>query len=130
MKTVDIHAKNKKFTAIAWALAALMLAVMIPLNLIFERLDIDFDMTSNSMYTLTKTTNDYLNALDKQGVVVDVYFLTPMEELKGEPEVLALYQTLLAYDVHECFNLIDIDPDTEPQVLKELNPDGYEIRIE
>ena len=56
MKTVDIHAKNKKFTAIAWALAALMLAVMIPLNLIFERLDIDFDMTSNSMYTLTKTT--------------------------------------------------------------------------
>lgn len=125
MKTVDIHAKNKKFTAIAWALAALMLAVMIPLNLIFERLDIDFDMTSNSMYTLTKTTTDYLDALDKQGIVVDVYFLTPMEELKGEPEVLALYQTLLAYDAHACFNLIDIDPDTEPQVLKALNPDGF-----
>lgn len=125
MKTVDIHAKNKKFTAIAWALAALMLAVMIPLNLIFERLDINFDMTSNSMYTLTKTTTDYLDALDKQGIVVDVYFLTPMEELEGEPEVLALYQTLLAYDAYECFNLIDIDPDTEPQVLKKLNPDGF-----
>ncbi len=125
MKTVDIHAKNKKFTAIAWALAALMLAVMIPLNLIFERLDIDFDMTSNSMYTLTKTTTDYLDSLDQKGVVVDVYFLTPMEELEGETEVLALYQTLLAYDEHPCFNLIDIDPDTEPQALKELNPDGF-----
>ncbi len=125
MKTVDIHAKNKKFTAIAWALAALMLAVMIPLNLIFERMDINFDMTSNSMYTLTDTTVGYLESLDKQGVVVDVYFLTPLEDLEGETEVLALYQTLLAYDSYECFNLIDFDPDAEPQKLKELNRDGF-----
>ena len=125
MKTVDIHSKNKKFTAIAWALAALMLAVMIPLNLIFGRLDLNIDMTQNSMYTLTKTTTDYLDSLDQQGVVVDVYFLTPMEQLEGEVEVLALYQTLLAYDEYDCFNLIDIDPDTEPQALKDLNPDGF-----
>ncbi len=125
MKTVDIHSKNKKFTAIAWALAALMLAVMIPLNLIFGRLDLNIDMTQNNMYTLTKATTDYLDALDAQGVVVDVYFLTPMEELEGEVEVLALYQTLLAYDEYDCFNLIDIDPDTEPQALKDLNPDGF-----
>lgn len=125
MKTVDIHRKNKKYTAIAWSLAALILAVMIPLNLIFGRLNLNIDMTSNSMYTLTKTTTDYLDSLDAQDIVVDVYFLSPLEVLDGELELLALYRTLLAYDEYECFNLIDIDPDTEPQALNQLNPDGF-----
>lgn len=125
MKTVDIHRKNKKYTAIAWSLAALVLAVMIPLNLIFGRLNLNMDMTPNSMYTLTKTTTDYLDSLDEQGIVVDVYLLTPLEAMEGELEVLALYRTLLAYDEYECFNLIDIDADTEPQILNDLNPDGF-----
>lgn len=125
MKTVDIHRKNKKYTAIAWSLAALILAIMIPLNLIFGRLNLNFDMTPNSMYTLTKTTTDYLDSLDEQGIVVDVYLLTPLEEMEGELEVLALYRTLLAYDAYDCFNLIDIDADTEPQILNDLNPDGF-----
>ncbi len=124
MNTVDIHKKNKKFTAIAWALAALILAVIIPFNLIFGRLNINFDMTPNSLYTLTKTTTDYLDSLERQNIKVDVYFLMPLEEMEGELELLALYRTLLAYDEYECFNLIDFDPDTEPQLLKDLNPNN------
>lgn len=120
-----VNSKNKKFTAIAWVLAALVLAVAIPINLIFGRLNINFDMTPNSLYTLTKTTTDYLDSLDDSGVKVDVYFLGEMEELEGELELLALYRTLLEYKEHPCFNLIDFDPDTNPTLLKEVNPDNF-----
>ncbi len=117
--------KNKKFTALAWSLAALVLVIAILLNLIVGRLNITFDMTPNSLYTLTPTTTEYLEQLDAQGEKVDVYFLGKMEELEAELELLALYRTLLAYDEYECFNLIDIDPDANPEILKELNPDNF-----
>lgn len=124
MDKASITAKNKRFTALAWILAILVLAVAIPLNLIFDRLNVNFDMTPNSMYTLTKTTEDYLTELDAKDVKVDVYFLTELEDLEGDLECLALYRTLLAYKEHKCFNLIDFDPDTDPETLREINPDG------
>lgn len=124
MDTNSINKKNRKFTALAWVLAILVLVVAIPLNLIFDRLNVTMDMTPNSMYSLSKTTTDYLNELDSKGVVVDVYFLTKMEELENDVEVLALYRTLLNYDKHPCFNLIDFDPDTEPERLRSVNPDN------
>lgn len=120
----SISAKNKRFTALAWVLAILVLAIAIPFNLIFERLNVNFDMTPNNLYTLSQTTTDYLEELDAQGIVVDVYFLTEMEELESDLEWLALYRTLLLYNEYACFNLIDFDPDTEPEILRKVNPDG------
>ncbi|HAG12241.1 MAG TPA: hypothetical protein DCG49_00065 [Ruminococcus sp.] len=124
MKTTSVNSKNKRYTALAWILAILVIAVAIPLNLIFDRMNVNFDMTPNSMYTLTKTTQDYLNELDARGEVVDVYFLEKMETIENELELLALYRTLLAYDEHPCFNLIDFDPDTDPETLRKINPDN------
>lgn len=124
MKTTNSNSKNKRFTVIAWVLAVLVLAVAIPLNLIFERLSVNFDMTSNGLYTLTKTTEDYLNELDRRGETVDVYFLATMEELESDLECLALYRMVLAYNEHPCFNLVAFDPDTNPEMLKKINPDG------
>lgn len=120
----SVFAKNKRYTALAWALAALVLVIAIPFNLIFERLDVKIDMTPNNLYSLSKTTTDYLDELDERGVVVDVYFLTEMENLEKDLEWLALYRTLQLYDAHDCFNLIDFDPDTQPEILKKINPDG------
>ena len=124
MNTNSAGSKNKRFTAMAWILALLVLAIAIPVNLIFSRLNFDFDMTPNSLYTLTPTTEAFLDDLDAKGEVVDVYFLTEMQELEGDLEVLALYRTLLAYDAHKCFNLIDFDPDTDPATLRKINPDN------
>lgn len=122
MKTTNVNAKNKRFTLLAVVLAVLVLAVAIPVNLIFDRLNVNIDMTPNSMYTLTKTTEDYLDELDSRGEVVNVYFLQKMEVIEDDLELLALYRTLLAYDKHECFNLIDFDPDTDPETLRKINP--------
>ncbi|MBR5723197.1 MAG: Gldg family protein [Oscillospiraceae bacterium] len=124
MDKATINSKNRRYTALAWILAILVLAVAVPLNLIFDRLNITADMTPNSMYSLTKTTTNYLDELDQRGIVVDVYFLTEMAELEGDLEVLALYRTLQNYDAHPCFNLIDFDPDSDPAQLRKLNSDN------
>lgn len=123
MKT-SVNSKNKKYTLLAVVLAVLVLAVAVPVNLIFDRLDVHWDMTPNSLYTLTPTTEEYLNYLDSENITVDVYFLTKMEDIKDELELLALYRTLLAYDAHECFHLIDFDSDADPSILKDLDPEN------
>ena len=124
MDKASITAKNKRFTALAWILAILVLIVAVPLNLIFERVNVNFDLTPNKMYTLTETTRDYLDKLDAMGKTVDVYFLTKLDDLKDDLECLALYRTLLAYKEHKCINLIDFDPDTDPESLRKINPNG------
>ena len=54
MKT-SVTSKNQKYTALAWVLALLVLAVAIPVNLIVDRLNINFDMTPNSIRSKTRT---------------------------------------------------------------------------
>ncbi|MBR5372109.1 MAG: Gldg family protein [Oscillospiraceae bacterium] len=123
MKT-SAYSKNKKYTLLAVVLSVLVLIVAVPVNLIFDRLNVYVDMTPNSLYTLTPKTEEYLKSLDEENITVDVYFLTKMEEIEKDLNLLALYRTLLAYDAHECFNLIDFDSDAEPEKLKDLNPDN------
>ena len=77
----SVTGKNQKYTALAWVLALLVLAVAIPVNLIAGRMNVSIDMTPNSIYTLTDTTEKYLNALDSKGITVDVYFLNEMGRL-------------------------------------------------
>lgn len=124
MDKATINKKNKRFTALAWVLAILVLAVAVPLNLIFDRLNLTADMTPNSLYSLSKTTTNYLDELDSRGITVDVYFLMELEELDNDLELLALYRTIQNYDAHPCFNLIDFDPDTDPAQLRKLNPNN------
>ena len=124
MKKTSLTAKNKKYTALAWILAILVLAVAVPLNLIFERLNYSFDMTPQGLYTLSKTTEDYLDQLDAEGISVDLYYLNDYDLLKKDTSVLDLYETLENYDKHECINLIAFDPETQPALGKELNPNN------
>ena len=120
----SVNSKNKRFTALAWILALLVLAIAVPLNLIADRLNVFVDMTPNDLYTLTDTTEDYLNELDRLGVVVDVYFFGDMNEIENSLELLAFYRTILAYSKHDCFNFRAIDPDTEPELARSVNPNG------
>ena len=48
MKTTAAS-KNTKYTVLAWVLALLVLAVAVPLNLIFERMNFNLDMTPQGL---------------------------------------------------------------------------------
>ncbi|MGN1086037.1 MAG: Gldg family protein, partial [Porcipelethomonas sp.] len=117
--------KNVKFTTIAWVMAIMLLVIIIPLNIVVSLFDVQFDLTQNKMYSLTQTTRDYLSSLDKAGTKVDMYLLCDMDEVREEQELLALSKTLDAIQEYDCINFKDVDPDTNPKIKEELNPDGY-----
>ena len=114
--------KNKRHTVIAWVMAVLMLAAIIPVNLIAEQLEFNLDLTPNQLYTLTDTTTSYLDTVDKD---VTIHLLMNLDELKDDPDSLALYKALQQYEAYDCITIDDFDPDTNPEKLKALNPNDF-----
>ncbi len=125
MNTVKKSKKNLKFTSIAGILATMLIVVVILINVAVSFFDVQLDMTPNKLYSLNDTSIEYLNNLEKE---VDLYFLMELEEIKNDPdadELMAFTTMLEQYSEFDKINLIDIDPDTNPDIVNELNPDGY-----
>jgi len=114
--------KNLKFTTIAWIMAAMLLIIIIPVDIVASKIDVSLDLTPNRVYSLSKTTSDYLSGLDEK---VDFYILADLDEIKLDTELLALSSMLDEYREYDCINFKDIDPDKNPDIIDELNPDGY-----
>lgn len=114
--------KNIKFTTIAWIMAAMLLVIIIPVNILVSVFDLKLDLTENSLYSLTDTTKDYLSSLDKN---VDFYLLMDMDELRSDSETMALTNILDEYGSYDCINFKAIDPETNPEIKNELDPNGY-----
>ena len=123
--------KNKKFNlsgAIAFIIAALILVVFVPINLIVGYKDKVYDMTPAKKYTLNPITSKLLNETsDKQ---IEVFFLMEdIEGLKTVPEYLALYHTLTQLEERDNITLTCFNPDAKPEYAKTLNPSGV-LRLE
>lgn len=116
--------KNTKFAGMAWILAILVLVIAVVLNMILSRLDFSWDISPNKQYSLSATTEKYLDQLDDEGKTVDFYVLTTQESLESDMESLTLYRTLEAYDAHESINLIWVDPDTDNDTMEKINSDN------
>ena len=117
--------KDKKFNltgAIAIAIAALVLVIFVPINLIAGYTDKVFDMTPAKKYTLNDKTVQLLN--ETSGKHIDVYYLSKMEYFKGAPEFLSLYHTLTQLDARENITLTCFEPDENAELAKSLDPSG------
>lgn len=114
--------KNLKFTTIAWLMAVMLLVIIIPINIVISFFDISFDMTPNQLYSLSKTTVDYLESMDKS---IDFYLLADMDEIRADSEMLAFTNIIDQYLEYDCINFMDIDIDENPDIVEELNPEGY-----
>ena len=116
--------KNTKFAGMAWILAILVLVIAIVLNMIISRLDFSWDISPNKQYSLSSTTEKYLDQLDSEGKTVDFYVLTTEESLKNDMDSLTLYRALEEYDAHKSINLIWVDPDTDNDTMEKINSDN------
>ena len=117
--------KNLKFTTLAWGFAIMLLAIVILINVAVSFFDIKLDMTTNHMYTMSDTSKDYLKNLNKD---VDIYLLMELEDMKNQKDSgdIREFITLIEdYDSFEHITLHDIDPNENPDILNELNPDNY-----
>ncbi len=115
--------KKKKFNLsgpIALLLALLVLAIFIPLNLIFSYSDKVIDMTPSGKYTLNPKTIEVLDQVsDKK---IDIYFLAQLNELKETPRFLPLYHTLTKLEERDNITLTCFDPNENPDLVSKLNP--------
>ncbi|MGN0621168.1 MAG: Gldg family protein [Porcipelethomonas sp.] len=114
--------KNLKFTTIAWILAVMLLIIFIPVNIVCSIFDVKIDMTPNQLYSLSKTTIDYLESLDKK---IDFYLLIEMDEVRADDDMLAFTNMIDQYREYDCINFMDIDVNENPDIIEELNPEGY-----
>ena len=116
--------KNTKFAGMAVTLAILVLVIAVVLNMIVSRLDFSWDISPNKQYSLSSTTEKYLDQLDSEGKTVDFYILTTKDSLENDMSSLTLYRALEAYDAHKSINLIWVDPDTDNDTMEKINSDN------
>ena len=123
-KTTSSSTKKRSFSAYAAILAALVLAVAIVLDLMASRLNVIWDMTPSRLYELSDTTKSYLQSLDKK---VEIYFLIDMDVLSTDTSSMALYHAMEEYDSFDSVELIDFEPDDDPEMTKKLQSEGYSL---
>ena len=116
--------KNTKFSSVAWIMAILVLVIAVVINMIIARLDFSWDISPNKQYSLSSTTESYLDELDQKGVTVDFYLLAKLDDLEKDTESLSLYRALLAYSAHDCINLISFDPNKDDATMEKINSDN------
>ena len=59
--------KNTKFAGMAVTLSILVLVIAVVLNMIVSRLDFSWDISPNKQYSLSSTTEKYLDQRGKNG---------------------------------------------------------------
>ena len=118
-----MNKKKRNFSGVfAFVLAILVLAVFVPINMIFSYSDKVYDMTPSGKYSLDPITEQFLeDTADKH---IEVYFLNSLFNLKNEPMCLPVYHTLIELDARENIDLICFDPDEDVDLANSLNPTG------
>lgn len=114
--------KKRKFNfsgVLAVILAILVLAVLVPINMIFGYNDKFFDMTPSSMYTLSDTTVNLIE--ENSDKDIDIYITFHEKELREDTSTLPLYHTLTQIEKYDNINIIEVIPDENPALINELD---------
>ena len=122
--------KNFNFSGIvALVLALLIVAVVVPINLIVSYFDVNIDTTPSKQYTLTDSSIKLLDSVkDKQ---IELYFLvskdaaTCIEDFSKDDETLPLYHALKQYDEYDNISINFLDPEADPDGAGKLDTDGF-----
>ena len=97
--------KNTKFAGMAWILAILVLVIAIVLNMIISRLDFSWDISPNKQYSLSSTTEKYLDQLDsafQDFAALD--FPTEFDYLESLADEASEYMTTAVESYHDAYD--------------------------
>ncbi len=125
MEKINKTKKNLKFTTLAWVLVAMLLVITILINVAASFFDVKIDMTPNSYYTMSDQSKSYLDKLDKD---VEITLLASLNDMKSAPDantMTAFFNILEEYDKYDRITVRDVDPNEEPDIVSELDPEGF-----
>jgi ABC-type uncharacterized transport system involved in gliding motility auxiliary subunit len=130
---VIIMGNNKnnsfKYGSLSVISVVIVIVIAVLVNLMMIKMDIKFDITPNKIYSLGDKTKDIIKNLKKD---VTVYGLFDDGKVPNDPGDTSEYQIYSkALDILEEYKKLSkkvsvkyIDPDTEPAIMTELDPQG------
>ncbi|MBE6840844.1 MAG: hypothetical protein E7506_06300 [Ruminococcus sp.] len=120
--------RNFNFSGIvALVLALLLVAIIIPINLIVNYFDVNIDTTPSKMYSLTDKTRDLLESVKDKNI--EMYVLArgvdDIEDFSKDDLALPLYYGLKQYSEYDNIKITCFDPQENPNLAKSLDPEGF-----
>lgn len=114
--------KNFRYGGLFSTLAILVILMTAFINVIAEKFNVEWDLTANKMYSIDVKTEEILNGLTKD---VDIVFLGEQNTLENYSDAgKTLVKVLAQYDEFSHVTVKYIDPDTNPDIINELDKDG------
>ncbi|TYQ15337.1 UNVERIFIED_CONTAM: ABC-type uncharacterized transport system involved in gliding motility auxiliary subunit [Acetivibrio alkalicellulosi] len=113
--------KNFKFNTVALVMMIVVIVIVIFVNMIGEQLNVIFDMTDDKMFSIGSQTKTILSRLEND---VDVIFLADENRIKSASETgFWVWNILEKYGEYPKVNVRYVDPDLNPGIITELDPD-------
>ena len=119
MKKLQISERTKRrfrygTNSIVLIIAVIIVAVLV--NLLLEQFPMSVDMTAESLYTITDTTRETLQNLDKDVTIYALY-----DRVKGEASssTFNVIKYLDMYEVYDHVSVEYVDLDKNPSFLRE-----------
>ncbi len=120
-KLLNINKRTLKYGSYAAIITAAVIVLAIMLNLIIGMLDLRLDLTPNKLFSLSETTVDILNELDKDVEIIGLFDDGTIASDRVYKQVTDL---LSLYDKYPRVTVRYVDPDRNPGIINQLDPDG------
>lgn len=112
--------KGFKYGAAALLTAVIVIVIAIVVNLIVIKLDLQWDLTTNKIFSLNKTSIDFVKKLNKEVTIYGLYDNTKAEV--GDQNAI-LNELLKQYkNASDKIIVKYVDPDKDPAIISQLDP--------
>lgn len=122
--------KSVKVNMFAWIAAIVVLIAAVPVNMIFSKVDLSFDMTPHKAFSLSEKAQDTLSSIEEP---IDMYVLYKLDHVHdnaspGEEAYMIadMYEnTIRAIAEYDKITLHEVDIIENPDFVDKLDPEGY-----
>ena len=113
--------RSLKYGSNSAILIVAVIAIAVLVNLLVGTLDLKLDLTPNKLFSLSDVTKTELDKLEQDVEIIGLFDdgkISADSEFKQVTDLLALYQK------NPHIKVKYIDPDKDPTIINELDPDG------
>jgi ABC-2 type transport system permease protein len=116
-----LNSKKFKYGTNSIILIAVVIAIAVVINMLVGLTGIKWDLTPNKLYSISDTTKEILSSLDKD---VEIIGLFDEEKIISGDQYKEVTELLDKYTKYPHIKVKYIDPDRNPGIFKELDPDN------
>lgn len=117
----SINRKSLKYGSNSIILIAVVVAIAVLVNILVGMTSLKWDLTPNKLYSISDTTKDILKDLNKD---VTIYGLFDEGKIGGDTDYKQVTELLGHYAKYPHVKIEYVDPDKNPGIFKDIDPDG------